>query len=172
MAAVPAHPRLSHMVLRAQALEAPELGCLLASLLSERDLFRAGGSSSEQRSADLAARLRVLLGQGGSHACTDTYMCTLLHVPALLDGFTACTVPVSHHLLVVSLTLLGCVMYPACVCAQTRRLLGLTVLVAAGCCWVDTRWCRHWQQPAAAAVTAAILTAAAAVQAVTLSSTQ
>lgn len=68
MAAVPAHPRLSHMVLRAQTLDAPELGCLLAALLSERDLFRAGGSSSggstEQRSADLAARLRVLLAQG------------------------------------------------------------------------------------------------------------
>lgn len=68
MAAVPAHPRLSHMVLRAQTLDAPELGCLLAALLSERDLFRAGGSSSgstEQRSADLAARIRVLLAQGG-----------------------------------------------------------------------------------------------------------
>lgn len=63
MAAVPAHPRLSHMVLRAQQLDAPELGCLLAALLSERDLFRTGGS--EQHSADLAARIRAVLGQGG-----------------------------------------------------------------------------------------------------------
>jgi hypothetical protein len=53
------------MVLRAQQLDVPELGCLLAALLSERDLFRTGGTGSEQRSADLAARIRVLLGQGG-----------------------------------------------------------------------------------------------------------
>jgi HrpA-like RNA helicase len=69
MAALPAHPRLSHMVLRAQQLQLPELGCLLAALLSERDLFRPGSSSSEQRSADLAARLRVLLQQGGCALC-------------------------------------------------------------------------------------------------------
>jgi len=70
MSGVPAHPRLSHMVLRAQQLGVSALGCLLAALLSERDLFRTLGSgsnsssSSEGRSADLAARLRVLLGTG------------------------------------------------------------------------------------------------------------
>lgn len=65
MAAVPAHPRLSHMVLRAQQLDAPDLGCLLAALLSERDLFRTGASGSEQRSAELALRIKAVLGQGG-----------------------------------------------------------------------------------------------------------
>lgn len=66
MCAVPAHPRLSHMVLRAQQLGVAELGCLLAALLSERDLLRGNSSSgSSSSSADLAVRLRVLLGQGG-----------------------------------------------------------------------------------------------------------
>jgi hypothetical protein len=48
------------MVLRAQQLAATELGCLLAALLSERDLFRSSSSSSG--SADLGSRLRVLVG--------------------------------------------------------------------------------------------------------------
>lgn len=85
MAAVPAHPRFAHMVLRAQQLAAPELGCLLAALLSERDVFRGtstqqGGSSSGSQGADLAARLRVLAGAGkrqqlvGSRAILALYM--------------------------------------------------------------------------------------------------
>lgn len=57
------------MVLRAQQLGVAELGCLLAALLSERDLLRgsssSNGSSGSNSSADLAVRLRVLLGQGG-----------------------------------------------------------------------------------------------------------
>ena len=69
MSSVPAHPRLAHMVLRAADLDAPQLGCLLAALLGERDLMRGAASSSgsgrSQRTADLAVRIRVLLGQGG-----------------------------------------------------------------------------------------------------------
>ena len=49
------------MVLRAQQLAVPELGCLLAALLSERDLLRSSSGSSGG-SADLGSRLRVLLG--------------------------------------------------------------------------------------------------------------
>lgn len=75
MCAVPVHPRFAHMVLRAQQFQASELGCVLASLLSERDLFRAastssgsnrgaGSSSSIDQGADLTARLRVLAGLG------------------------------------------------------------------------------------------------------------
>lgn len=64
MATVPAHPRFAHMVLRAQQLGVSELGCLLAAVLSERDLFRGTGDSQQQQHADLAARLRVLTGTG------------------------------------------------------------------------------------------------------------
>ena len=66
MNAMPAHPRFAHMVLRAQALRAAELGCMLAALLSERDLFRGTGSNSnsDQLGADLAGRFRVLAGIG------------------------------------------------------------------------------------------------------------
>jgi ATP-dependent helicase HrpB len=72
MAALPAHPRFAHMVLRAQQLGVAELGCLLAALLSERDVFR-GSSSSGSRGAggagkdpgaDLTTRLKVLAGEG------------------------------------------------------------------------------------------------------------
>jgi HrpA-like RNA helicase len=71
MAALPAHPRFAHMVLRAQQLGVAELGCLLAALLSERDLFRGssgssgrGGSSGTDPGADLTTRLKVLAGAG------------------------------------------------------------------------------------------------------------
>jgi HrpA-like RNA helicase len=70
MAALPAHPRFAHMVLRAQQLGFAELGCLLAALLSERDLFRGssssgrGGSSGTDPGADLTTRLKVLAGAG------------------------------------------------------------------------------------------------------------
>lgn len=69
MCAVPVHPRFAHMVLRAQQLGATELGCMLASLLSERDLFRGSSSSgsnagSSSCGADLTGRLRVLAGSG------------------------------------------------------------------------------------------------------------
>jgi ATP-dependent helicase HrpB len=72
MAAVPAHPRCAHMVLRAQQLGAAELGCVLATLLDERDLFRgAAGGGGAADSSDVAARVRAVLGQGagGCTAC-------------------------------------------------------------------------------------------------------
>lgn len=76
MASVAAHPRFAHMVLRAQRIGAAELGCVLAALLSERDLFRGTGSStaggsSGQPGADLAARLRVLAGAGEPTGLVD-----------------------------------------------------------------------------------------------------
>jgi ATP-dependent helicase HrpB len=40
MAALPIHPRLAHMVLRARALGAAALACEVAALLSERDVLR------------------------------------------------------------------------------------------------------------------------------------
>lgn len=74
MATLPAHPRFAHMILRAQQLGAAELGCVLAALLSERDLFRgtsssaSGGGGGSHGGADLTARLRVLAGAGGQAA--------------------------------------------------------------------------------------------------------
>jgi ATP-dependent helicase HrpB len=86
MAALPAHPRFAHMVLRAQHLGVAELGCLLAALLSERDLFRgssssrAGGSGTDP-GADLTTRLKLLAGEGEGgllHASDLSQSCKLL----------------------------------------------------------------------------------------------
>jgi len=53
------HPRLAHMLVRAQALGAPRLACDLAAILSERDILRAGLGA---RDADLRLRVAVLRG--------------------------------------------------------------------------------------------------------------
>ncbi|HEX7417055.1 MAG TPA: ATP-dependent helicase HrpB, partial [Steroidobacteraceae bacterium] len=62
---VAAHPRLAHMLVRAQGLEAEHRGALhlaaqIAALLAERDLLRTSGS---QPDADLHARLALLHGE-------------------------------------------------------------------------------------------------------------
>ena len=54
MAALPLHPRLAHMVLKAQSLDRGALACDLAALLSERDILKNG------RDADLRTRLELL----------------------------------------------------------------------------------------------------------------
>ena len=59
MARIGTHPRLAHMLIRAQQLGAARLACDLASILSERDLLRAGFGS---RDADVRLRLDVLRG--------------------------------------------------------------------------------------------------------------
>ena len=43
MRALPVHPRLAHMLIRARALGAVRLACELAALLSERDVLRGTG---------------------------------------------------------------------------------------------------------------------------------
>ena len=53
------HPRLARMLLAAEELGAPALGCELAALLAERDLVR---SRPGERDADLAKRLELLKG--------------------------------------------------------------------------------------------------------------
>jgi ATP-dependent RNA helicase HrpB len=57
MARLPVHPRLAHMLLRAQALGAAPLAVELAALLSERDLLRGA-----TRDADIRTRLDLLRG--------------------------------------------------------------------------------------------------------------
>ena len=54
MAALGTHPRLAHMLIKSQSLDASRLACDIAALLSERDVLRAPPGS---RDADL--RLRV-----------------------------------------------------------------------------------------------------------------
>lgn len=55
LAALGLHPRLAHMVLAGEAAGAAETACLLAALLSERDVL-AGRAPS----ADVALRLQAL----------------------------------------------------------------------------------------------------------------
>jgi ATP-dependent helicase HrpB len=68
LAALPVHPRLGHVLVRARALEALDpvgaaglarLACELAAVLADRDLLV---TSPEAPTADLAARVRVLRG--------------------------------------------------------------------------------------------------------------
>jgi ATP-dependent helicase HrpB len=60
MAALGVHPRLAHMVLRAQALGLGELGCAIAALLSERDPLRGAAGPADP---DLRSRLDALHGR-------------------------------------------------------------------------------------------------------------
>jgi len=69
MAALPAHPRVTHLLVRARDLGAAELAvaCDLAALLGERDLLRSEGWGGERTSplgaahdADLRTRLELI----------------------------------------------------------------------------------------------------------------
>ncbi|THJ24773.1 MAG: ATP-dependent helicase HrpB [Nitrospira sp. CG24E] len=59
MAELPLHPRLAHMLLKAEPLRLRNLACELAALLSERDILRG---PSGWHNADLRLRLDVLHG--------------------------------------------------------------------------------------------------------------
>lgn len=65
MAELPLHPRLSHMLIKADPLDLWNLACEIAALLSERDLLR--GPPGWQH-ADLRLRLDILHGQWGDAA--------------------------------------------------------------------------------------------------------
>jgi len=57
----PAHPRLTHMLLKARELQAGSLAAELAALLSDRDLLRAGASGNPRaRDSDIRTRLEAL----------------------------------------------------------------------------------------------------------------
>ncbi len=62
MAALGAHPRLAHLLLRAREAGVAATGCALAALLSERDMLRG-----RERDADMRTRLELLrdIGCGG-----------------------------------------------------------------------------------------------------------
>ena len=59
---MPLHPRLGRLMLRSRELGCPGLGCQVAALLSEKDLFRFGAGSSPPpiSSSDIADRLEIL----------------------------------------------------------------------------------------------------------------
>lgn len=60
MAELPLHPRLAHMVLKAEPLHLTSLACEVAALLSERDILR---HTVGRQNTDLRLRLDVLHGQ-------------------------------------------------------------------------------------------------------------
>jgi ATP-dependent helicase HrpB len=58
---MPLHPRLSRLMLRSGELDCPGVGCRVAALLSERDLFRFdAGTNPQLSSSDLSDRLETL----------------------------------------------------------------------------------------------------------------
>ncbi len=59
---MPLHPRLGRLLLRSRELGCPVLGCRVAALLSERDLFRItpGGVTPHLCSSDIGDRLEAL----------------------------------------------------------------------------------------------------------------
>ncbi|HVX39967.1 MAG TPA: ATP-dependent helicase HrpB [Gemmatimonadaceae bacterium] len=59
MAALPVHPRLSHMLIRARMRGMARLACDVAALLGERDLFRGGPAPLD---ADVVLRLEAIRG--------------------------------------------------------------------------------------------------------------
>ncbi|MBV5338495.1 MAG: ATP-dependent helicase HrpB [Deltaproteobacteria bacterium] len=72
---MPLHPRLGRLLLRSRELRCPGLGCRLAALLSERDLFRsaAGSSPPQISSSDIADRLEAFINWRMS-GCNDRRM--------------------------------------------------------------------------------------------------
>jgi ATP-dependent helicase HrpB len=63
LAALGAHPRLAHMLVKGRELGVPRLACDLAAILSERDLLRAAPGA---RDVDLRLRVAVLAAGAGS----------------------------------------------------------------------------------------------------------
>jgi ATP-dependent helicase HrpB len=62
MAGMGKHPRIAHMLLRAQSIGLGDIGCELAVLLGERDILRYEGNSA--LSADMRIRVEALRGKG------------------------------------------------------------------------------------------------------------
>ena len=64
MAKLPLHPRLAHMILKAQQIGVGKLACQIAALLSERDPLR----KTDQRDSDLRSRLNLLTTNSSNQA--------------------------------------------------------------------------------------------------------
>lgn len=61
MAELPLHPRLAHMLLAAERIDAGAVACDIAALLGERDILRGAGTTPD---ADLRIRLELLRARG------------------------------------------------------------------------------------------------------------
>ncbi|HTP63815.1 MAG TPA: ATP-dependent helicase HrpB [Geobacteraceae bacterium] len=82
MSALPAHPRLAHMLITARGRGQGALACDLAALLTERDIFRGAGNAAVTRSSsDLLDRVEALAdwrkgGKSGTvEAGVDVSLC-------------------------------------------------------------------------------------------------
>ncbi|VAW92014.1 ATP-dependent helicase HrpB [hydrothermal vent metagenome] len=73
------HPRLAHMMLAALELELKENqayhACLIASLLTEKDIFKANTDTIINKSADIHDRLNVLVHGSSNHHSVDSQQC-------------------------------------------------------------------------------------------------
>jgi len=65
------HPRLAHMMLAALQLGQAYHACLIASLLTEKDIFQANAD----KSADIHDRLNVLVNGSSNHHSIDRQQC-------------------------------------------------------------------------------------------------
>lgn len=63
MASIAAHPRLAHMLLRAQSIGHGKLAAELAAILGERDLLRFAYGAQQSRDVNLRLRVDALHGQ-------------------------------------------------------------------------------------------------------------
>lgn len=68
MSALPLHPRLAHMLLRAKEMRLGATGCDLAALLAERDILRGEGRAPD---ADVRLRLAALRRERGAGYSVD-----------------------------------------------------------------------------------------------------
>ncbi len=79
MAALPAHPRLAHLLLKGDTLGLGALACDIAALLAERDIINA--DTAQTRSCDLLERIEAIIafrkrGRVGAQAHNaDPYAC-------------------------------------------------------------------------------------------------
>lgn len=79
MAALPAHPRLAHLLLKGDKLGLGALACDVAALLSERDIINT--EAAQTRSCDLLERIEAIMtfrkrGRAGAQAHNaDPYAC-------------------------------------------------------------------------------------------------
>ncbi len=72
MLAFGTHPRLAHMLLKASTLGCAYDACLIAAVLTERDIFVRGTDRSASRSADISARAAALFEMANNNVANNT----------------------------------------------------------------------------------------------------
>jgi len=93
------HPRLAHMILAAVQLDQVYHACLIASLLTEKDIFQGARSDKNaDKSADIHDRLQILSHARSSHHGIDHQLCKRI-IQSADDFFRRlkqCSEPVSN----------------------------------------------------------------------------